>query len=210
MNHVLLFNGPKNELIGKPTIKYGDEHKDFGKGFYLGETYEQSASFVTGFNNSMIYIFDFNKTKVRIKEFSICREWMILIAYFRGRLLSYKDSNYIKGLLDELKDIDVVIAPIADNTMYTILDDFICGKITDLQCLYALSANRLGKQYVFRSDDVISDNLTLLEQCFYCHEERNDYQNYRLKENEIGKNKVILALREYAGKGKYIEELLNE
>ena len=38
--------------------------------------------------------------------------------------------------------------------------------------------------------------------------ERVDYQSYRLKENEIGKNKVKIALREYAGKGKYIEELL--
>lgn len=107
-----------------------------------------------------------------------------------------------------MKNIDVIVAPIADNTMYTILDDFIQGKITDLQCLNALSANRLGRQYVFLNDSVINNNLKLLERCYYSSLERKDYMNYRLKENEIGKNKVILALREYAGKGNYIEDIL--
>ena len=133
---------------------------------------------------------------------------MLLIAYYRGRLEEYKNSKLIKELVNELKDIDVVIAPIADNTMYTTLDDFISGKITDLQCLNALSANRLGKQYVFLNDNIIKNNLIMLERCFYCQSERTDYQSYRLKENEIGKNKVKIALREYAGKGKYIEDLL--
>lgn len=133
---------------------------------------------------------------------------MILIAYFRGRLEEYKDSAYLKKLLSKLNEIDVVIAPIADNTMYTTLDDFIQGKITDLQCYNALSANRLGMQYIFLNDNAINNSLKMLERCFYPTNERKDYQDYRLKENEIGKNKVKIALREYAGKGKYIEELL--
>ena len=203
-----MFHGAKLELNGDPSIEYSDDKKDFGKGFYLGESFEQSASFVVGYKKSSIYIFDFNKTNINIKEFNVSKEWMILIAYFRGRLEEYKDSNYIKELLNNIKDIDVIIAPIANNTMYTILDDFINGKITDLQCLNALSANRLGKQYVFLNDKVINKNLKMLERCFYCEHERNDYESLKLKENEIGKNKVIIALREFAGKGKYIEELL--
>lgn len=207
-NHTLLFHGTKLELNGDPSIEYSDDKKDFGKGFYLGESFEQSASFVVGYKKSSIYIFDFNKTNINIKEFNVSKEWMILIAYFRGRLEEYKDSNYIKELLNNIKNIDVIIAPIANNTMYTILDDFINGKITDLQCLNALSANRLGKQYVFLNDNVINKSLKMLERCFYCEHERNDYESLKLKENEIGKNKVIIALREFAGKGKYIEELL--
>jgi len=207
-NHKLLFHGSKNEIVGEPSIVFSDDKKDFGKGFYLGESFEQSSSFVVGFEKSSIYIFDFDLKKANIKEYSVSKEWMILIAYFRGRLEEYKDSSYVKKILDELKNVDVVIAPIANNTMYTTLDDFISGKITDLQCLNALSANRLGMQYVFLNDDIISNSLTMLERCFYSQKERNDYQSYRLKENEIGKNKVKIALREYAGKGKYIEELL--
>lgn len=207
-NHIILFHGAKTEIIGEPSTSFSDDKKDFGRGFYLGESFEQSASFVVGYEKSSIYIFDFNKEKIKMKEYNVSKEWMLLIAYFRGKLEEYKNSNYVKELLEELKNVDVVIAPIADNTMYITLDDFISGKITDLQCLNALSANRLGKQYVFLNDNVIKNNLTMLERCFYCKNERKDYQSYRLKENEIGKNKVKIALREYAGKGKYIEELL--
>ena len=207
-NHVILFHGAKNELIGNPSIKYSEDKKDFGKGFYLGESINQAASFIVGYFKSSIYIFDFNKENVSIKEYSVSEEWMLLIAYFRGKLEDYKESKYIKKLLNNLKNIDVIIAPIADNTMYTILDDFIDGKITNLQCLNALSANRLGLQYIFLNDEVLNNNLKILERCYYCEKERNDYKSYRLKENEIGKNKVKIALREYAGKGKYIEELL--
>ena len=203
-----MFHGAKLELNGDPSIEYSDDKKDFGKGFYLGESFEQSASFVVGYKKSSVYIFDFNRSNINIKKFNVSKEWMILIAYFMGRLEEYKDSNYIKELLNNIKDIDVIIAPIANNTMYTILDDFINGKITDLQCLNALSANRLGKQYVFLNDKVINKSLKMLERCFYCEHERNDYESLKLKENEIGKNKVIIALREFAGKGKYIEELL--
>lgn len=207
-NHTLLFHGSKSYLKGNPSIEYSDCKKDFGKGFYFGESFNQAASFVFGYEHSSVYIFDFDKNNVNIKEFNVSKEWMILIAYFRGKLDNYKNSNYLKCLLGKMKNIDVIVAPIADNTMYTILDDFIQGKITDLQCLNALSANRLGRQYVFLNDSVINNNLKLLERCYYSSLERKDYMNYRLKENEIGKNKVILALREYAGKGNYIEDIL--
>ncbi len=207
-DHVILFHGAKEELIGEPTIEYSETKKDFGKGFYLGESFNQSASFVLGYPHSSIYIFDFDKTNIKIKEFNVSEEWMILIAYFRGRLYEYEQSKIVKKIVDDLKNYDVIIAPIADNTMYTTLDDFISGKITNSQCLNALSANRLGLQYVFLNDNVIKNNLKMLERCFYCQNERKEYQIYRMKENDIGKNKVKIALREYAGKGKYIEELL--
>lgn len=209
-NHLLLFHGSKKEIINTPSIEYSDKNKDFGKGFYLGESYKQSASFVTNCPFSSIYIFDFDKSNARIKEYNVSEEWMILNAYFRGKLNEYKRSKYLAKILKQLKDVDVVIAPIADNTMYTILDDFIDGKITDLQTLNALSANGLGKQYVFLNDKVINSNLKMLERCFYPKEERKQYLKSKQKENEIGKNKVKIALREYAGKGKYIEELLHE
>lgn len=207
-NHVILFHGAKNGLDGNPSISFSEDKKDFGKGFYLGESFSQAASFVSGHNNSSIYIFDFDKNNIKTKEFNVSEEWMILIAYFRGKLEEYQDSDYLKKLIKELDDVDAVIAPIADNTMYTTLDDFISGKITNLQCINALSANRLGMQYVILNDKTLNSNLKMLERCFYCQQEKRDYQDYRLKENDIGKNKVKIALREYAGKGKYIEEIL--
>lgn len=181
-NHTLLFHRSKSYLKGSRSIEYSDGKKDFGKGFYLGESFNQAASFEFGYEHSSVYIFDFDKNNVNIKEFNVSIEWMILIAYFRGKLDNYKNSSYLKCLIDKLKSVDVVIAPIADNTMYTTLDDFIQGKITDLQWLNALSANRLGRQYVFLNDSVINNNLKFLERCYYSSLERKDYMNFRLKE----------------------------
>ncbi len=206
-NHILLFHGSRKGIIGNPSIDFSVGKKDFGQGFYLGESFEQSASFVFPNTHSSIYIFDFDKSNVKIKEFNVSKEWMLLITYFRDKLPKNYNFQFLNDLLKELKDIDVIIAPIADNTMYRTLDDFIEGRITDLQCLNALSANRLGKQYVFLNNKTINNNLKLLEKCYLSSKEREYYKDIKYEENQIGNHKVVLALREYAGKGKYIEEL---
>lgn len=38
-SNIVLFHGSRNGLIGNPTIKYGNENKDFGKGFYMSESF---------------------------------------------------------------------------------------------------------------------------------------------------------------------------
>ena len=205
---LILFHGAKKDLIGKPSIKYSEGKKDFGKGFYLGESVRQSISFVSVYDNPSLHVFKFNKRNVKIKEFSVSRDWMLLIAYYRGKIEEYKNSIKLQKLIKELEDVDVIIAPIADNTMYSILSNFIDGTITDEQCLNALSANRLGKQYVFLNDKIINNNLQLLDKCYICEEEKRDINTQTIKDTKTGKAKVKLALREYAGKGKYIEEIL--
>lgn len=208
-NLKILYYGAKNSIVGDITINKSDGKKDFGKGFYLGESLFQSASFVSNYNDSSVYAFDFKITDdIKIKEFDVSKEWMILISYFRGKIDEYSNSSYLKSLLDELKDIDVIIAPIADNTMYDILDSFSNGDITDLQTLHALSANWLGKQYVFLNDEAIKKSLKVIDRLYICNSEKNEYKTKKEESTNMGKNKVKLAKREYAGKGLYIEDLL--
>ena len=205
----VLYHGSRDKIIGDVTIEKSNDKKDFGKGFYLGETLLQSASFVSMYPNSSVYVFEFCKGKnIKIKEYDVCKEWMILISYFRGKIDEFSNSKYLKEILAELKDVDVVIAPIADNTMYDILDSFSSGDITDLQCLNALSANWLGKQYVFLNDKVIKKSLKEIDRLYICEDEKQDYKTKRKENIDIGKAKVKLAKREFAGKGVYIEELL--
>ena len=45
---------------------------------------------------------------------------------------------------------DLIIAPIADNRMFTIMGQFANGDITDIEAQHALLTSRLGKQYVFK------------------------------------------------------------
>lgn len=205
----ILYHGAKSFIEGEITIEKSEPKKDFGKGFYMGETLLQSASFVSNYPNSSVYVFECQLSKdLKIKEYDVTHEWMILISYFRGKIDDYKDSKYLKKLLDEIKDVDIIVAPIADNTMYDILDDFSAGEITDLQCLNALSANWLGKQYVFLNDAAIKKSLTIIDRLYLCKQEKDGYKTKKEENTIIGKQKVKLAKREFAGKGKYIEELL--
>lgn len=205
-NTKIVFHGSKSGIDGELTIKRGDVNRDFGQAFYTGENVEQAVSFVCFYPDSSLYIMEFDTSNLKIKNFEVTKEWMTYIAYSRGKLNEYKESKYIKKVVDEVKDYDVVIAPIADNTMYDILNDFTRGFITDEQCLNALSANRLGKQIVFLNDEALK-HLKVLEHCFISDIEREHYTEVKRRSTDIGIQKSILERRKYAAKGKYVEEL---
>ena len=208
-NTFILFHGSKSGIEGKLTIEKSNEKKDFGKGFYLGESAKQAISFVSNYPKSILYIIEINHLeKLKIKYFDVSKEWMILVAYFRGRIDEYSNSKYLNELLDAIKDVDVIVAPIADNSMYAIINDFIEGGITDEQCINALLANRLGKQFVILNDNVLNNNVKILKESFLCEEEKHQYELDKENDRNIGKSKMILAKRKYAGIGKYIEDIL--
>jgi len=207
----LLLHGSKYGLEGNPSVSFGDEKKDFGKGFYTGESVKQAVSFVSGFKSSVLYFFLLeNTSKIKTVSYDVSIEWMIVVAYYRGKIDQYKNSSLLRKELSRIKDADMIIAPIADNTMYSVINEFIEGSITDQQCINCLSANRLGKQYVFLKENVLKNNLSVLRKGYICNAEKKKFEKEKMEESSVGKSKVILAKREYAGVGKYIEQLLAE
>ena len=204
---ILLFHGAKSAIIGNIDINKGRKNNDFGQGFYCGESYEQSASFVENFENSSVYYFSLDVTGLRSLKYNVDRDWMLTIAYFRGTLNEYKDSIVIKNLISRLEGVDYVVAPIADNKMFRIIDSFINGEITDQQCKHCLAATNLGFQYVLLNDNATS-RLKTLECCYLSNEERNHYRKIKLEDNKISDDKVKLARIQYRGKGLYIDEIL--
>ena len=206
----ILFHGAKKELMGKISAQYGRETNDFGKGFYVGESLFQSASFVSSYKDSSVYVFKYKKSnKLKVTEFFVDQEWMLAIAYYRGKIDNYSNHPIIRTIRKKVEESDLVIAPIADNQMYQIIDDFIFGNLTDEQTKHALSATNLGKQYVFLNDKTF-ENLELIEHLYLCEKEKKDYLEVKGIENSIGIQKVKIAKREIAGKGKYIEEIFDE
>ena len=206
-NEILLFHGAKSSIVGDININKSRKNNDFGKWFYCGESYEQSASFVENFENSSVYYFSFDTSNLNCIKYDVNREWMLTIAYFRETLNKYKESSIIKNLISKLDNIDYVIAPIADNKMFRIIDSFINGEITDEQCKHCLAATNLGYQYVLLNDKAIS-NLKMLECCYLSNEERNNYKRIKIEDNKISEDKVKLARIQYRGKGLYIDEIL--
>lgn len=206
-SNILLFHGAKTNIEGPLCLDYSKRNNDFGPGFYCGESLEQSAMFVASYPSSSLYMLKFNCSNLKGKEFNVNRDWMLMIAYFRGRLGEYANSDIIKSLVDEMNDIDYIVAPIADNRMFEIIDQFIDGEITDVQCQHCLSATNLGKQYVFISEKALKQ-IEILEHCFLANAEKEYYLNSRQESFEINRDKVKLARKQYRNQGNYIEDIL--
>jgi transcriptional regulator with XRE-family HTH domain len=205
--HKLLFHGAKSEIIGEPGINRSRKNNDFGQGFYTGEKYEQAISFISGFDKSCIYLIDFFDAGLTHKQYRVDQEWMMTIAYYRGALEKYKHHPIVKRLAEKSRLYDYIIAPIADNRMFQIINSFIYGEITDEQCKHCLAATNLGFQYVFITEKSLK-NLKLVERCYVSDKERQYYKNLRSSDTRLGDDKVKLARIKYRGKGHYIDEIL--
>ena len=203
----LLFHGAKTMIEGPLRVDRNKRINDFGNGFYCGESLEQSAMFVSTYADSSLYMLKFNPADLKKKEYHVDRDWMLTIAYFRGRLDEYKDSEFVMQIAKSLENIDYLIAPIADNRMFEIIDSFIDGEITDIQCQHCLSATNLGMQYVFISEEALA-NITLLERCFLTDLEKESYLNSRQESFKMNQDKVKLARKQYRNQGEYIEDIL--
>lgn len=206
-SHIILFHGAKTQIEGALTIEKSKKNNDFGQGFYCGESLEQSAMFVANFPNSSLYIVNFHKEGLKARWFGVNREWMLMIAFFRGRLGEFCNSRVILELIESMKGIDYIIAPIVDNRMFEIIDSFIDGEITDLQCQHCLSATNLGNQYVFVTQKALSQ-VQILEHCYLAQEEKDYYLQTKKEFMEVSQDKVKIARKEYRGQGQYIEEIL--
>ena len=206
--HKLLFHGAKSTIEGELDVHIGRVNNDFGQGFYAGESYEQAISFISGFERPSVYFLDFNDRNLKGKKYEVNQEWMMTIAYYRGVLEEYKSHPIIKKLVEESQNCDYIIAPIADNRMFQIINSFIEGEITDEQCKHCLAATHLGAQYVFISEKAIKQ-VQLIERCYISVNEKEYYKNIRTEDTKLGDDKVKLARIQYRGKGKYIDEILS-
>lgn len=154
-----------------------------------------------------IYYLNFDDKNLKCKRYEVNQEWMMTIAYYRGTLEEYKTHPKIKALVKQSRECDYVIAPIADNRMFQIINSFIAGELTDEQCKHCLAATNLGMQYIFISEKAASQ-AKLIERCYISNNEREYYKNIRFEESKLGDDKVKLAKRQYRGQGLYIDEIL--
>lgn len=204
----ILFHGSKRGIIGDLTIDYSKESNDFGVGFYAGETYFQASTYVGRIISSSIYILKFDDNKnYKSMEFFVDKEWMFAVAYFRGTLGKYKNNKKVLSIINKIKECDYIIAPIADNRMFDIMDQFFNGLITDEQCKHALAATNLGRQYVFLNNEILK-SVEIVERLYLSESERkriNENNELNYQKAEI---KMKMAYIKYKNKGKYLEELL--
>lgn len=201
----VLFHGSKKGL-SEISISDSRENCDFGKGFYLGETYNQALSFVCEKEKSCVYSFRYSLLDLKIKKFECDLEWMLAICYYRGTLGEYVSNSMVREIVNEIEKADIVIAPIADNKMFYIMAQFTEGEINADVALHSLSASKLGRQFIFKTEKALQ-NLVPIEKYYLSVPERKDCRKVLNERSYEIDTKLKLAKREFKT-GLYIEEIL--
>ena len=204
--NALLFHGATGDIVGEVDNKHSKLPNDFGYGFYAGESLVQSASWVSEAESGSVYCFYFDGANLKKLEFQSDRRWMYAILYYRGAFRHFAPTKEVKELIEEIEGCDYLIAPIADNQMYQILNRFADNEITDEQCIHALATTNLGLQHVFKSMEACK-KLVCLERLFLCKQEKRDYLERKKSLASESASKAELAMIEYRRKGKYFDEL---
>ena len=202
-NIITLYHGSKRGL-DNITCNGSRLDCDFGSGFYLSTSINSAISFIEDIDESCAYIFYLNIEGLKILELKTDLKWMLLICYFRkGIKVPYK----YEYLLKMVNEADVIIAPIADNKMFEILNEFSNGLITTTQALHALSASSLGKQYVIKTKKGI-DNIKMVAPLFVSSKEKEVSRRNSIDRANETETKMQYAKRNFRNQGQYIDELI--
>ncbi len=147
-----LYHG-SNTVIERIELSKCKPFKDFGKGFYLTEIREQAeqmakrTSAIYG-GESVVTEFKFDETALNALVVKTLEEpgeeWALFI-------MANRDRNKVHPI----HCYDIVIGPVADDTIATLFRNFDDG-IIDLQMLVnGLKYKKVSSQYLFHSAEAI-------------------------------------------------------
>lgn len=205
--NVVLFHGSKDKLELPIDLVHSKYNNDFGKGFYLGERLDQTGNFICRNDNPRAYAFCLKTSNLKILDLSANLDWLISVLYYRHWIDDKKDNKTVNKIIKQINEADAIKAPIADNKMYNIINDFVKGNINDQQCIHALSAINLGKQYVIKTKKGLN-NLKLIKEFYLSSKERDKYIKDGIKLFNNSQEKVEASFIKYRRKGNYIWEVL--
>ncbi len=137
-------------------ISKSNRFKDFGRGFYLTDIYQQAADLSIkrtqregGIPTIMEYEFDekiINESSLKVMFFeSPTAEWAEFIYKNRNRKTPEYEHEY-----------DIVIGPIANDGVAYLLDRYEEGSFTIKQLARQLKYKKLNRQYLFKTPKAIS------------------------------------------------------
>ena len=149
---MILYHG-SNLAIDEIDLSKCKPYKDFGQGFYLTEIKEQAEQMakrtaaIHG-GEPVVTEFDFDETALQTLSVKIfenpCEEWALFVMANRSRYSAQPTHCF-----------DIVIGPVADDTIATLFRNFDDG-IIDLQMLVnGLKYKKVSSQYLFHSAEAL-------------------------------------------------------
>ena len=205
-DQIVLFHGAKDK-VEKFSKDGSREICDFGKRLYLTKSIDSAISFVENYSNPSLYCFYADLKGLNILELDCDFDWMVAVSYYRGKLSKYQNHQKVQEIIKKIESCDLLIAPIADNKMFDILNQFAEGLINTKQAIHCLSASRLGKQYVIISDKALN-RLKPIERLYLCKEEKEKSKSDSFERSLLIQSKLDFAKRNFRTEGEYIDEVL--
>lgn len=129
------------EVIKEPDVFRGRKNADLGQGFYTTDNREFAYRWAREKSGSdtVINTYELELEGLKVKRFERDEEW------FR-----YVFSNR-RSLPDELADTDVVIGPIANDTIYNTLGIMTSGYLTDDEAMKLLCIGPCYEQITLKT-----------------------------------------------------------
>lgn len=208
---IILYHGSRGGLEGNITTTYSRKHRDFGKGFYMGENKYQAAGLVIDDAIPVLYT-----VKLKLSEFNFERvlllnnqEWVYTILANRDRVPSFSALEIAKRALQKQEKADIIIGPIADDRMVEAMHNFETGTLTDQGIYYALSYVNYGNQYVAKTEFACS-KIEILDEKAIFGKEADEIRDYAYRKRAEGKHVVQDAILKYRRTGLYLDEIIEK
>ena len=143
---LLYHTGPVE--IRQPDIRYGRKNADFGQGFYLTPNIEFAEKWVKS-GRACMNTYELNTEGLQVRRFDRNEEW------FR-----YLSANRA-GKPDSMPDADVIIGPIANDTLFDTLGILTSGYLSAEEAMPLLMIGPQYEQVVIKTD-LAAEHLTWL------------------------------------------------
>ena len=174
------------EIIKKPKINVGRKNADFGEGFYLSDDKNFSMRWSRKRYNQKTYIniYELDTTGLKIKRFRRDKYWFRYIVLNR------------QGFKDKYKDYDVIIGPIANDTIFETYGMITSGVFSDEQSLGLMKIGNKYNQVVIKSEKALN-NLKFIKAKQIKEEEIDKYRKTVSEEEKEYQGKLARKIEEF-------------
>jgi hypothetical protein len=172
----VLYHASRMGIHGVISPFAGNHRCDFGRGFYCSEDSDQPLKLVCFEANPVLYSFRLNLSRLKVKRLELGREWLLTVAYNRGKIPDKQIYHDVQEKYANILDgYDVITGPIANDRLFSTLDAFYQGLISDKMTIELLNVMKYGMQYVIKTDKAC-ESLELMEKHIYEEKELISYR----------------------------------
>ncbi len=146
-NRITLFHGGSS-IVRIPDLSMSREDIDFGRGFYLAEDFNRSAKWACRKVTSIVNEYELCLDGLKVHRFSADIEWLDFV-------LANRREEKLEGRFAEYAACDVLIGPIADDKLFSLLELYEDGLIAASLATEVMNCMNYGKQYVLKTEKAV-------------------------------------------------------